>query len=298
MGIKGLIPFLKSKCTFKEWSFGSEKITSAIDVPIFAHKFIYVERTYKRLEAKFIEFGLELRSKNIEPIFVFDGEKLELKDLERAKRLVKRSRQEDCNNMKKSKEIESYIDLGIDMPIIETFQGILKPTQHDYANLMIYLQSQGFQVAKAKYEAEALCAHLVCNGLADIAITEDTDAIAFGSKKTLFKFLQEPLYIEYEKVIQDLQLSSDQFTDLCCMLGCDFCDNVFNVGPETAYSLIKKYGSWPLIFEKMEPLWPIKTKESAILFNERYINAKKCLISRAFELDDTSNEPAKNAHID
>ena len=89
--------------------------------------------------------------------------------------------------------------------------------------------------------------------------------------------------VDLENVLKALDLTQEQFIDLCCMLGCDFCDNVYKVGPETAYKLIKTHGSWDLVYEHMKNQWPVRTRESAELFNTKYEAASRCLKSRAFE---------------
>ena len=43
----------------------------------------------------------------------------------------------------------------------------------------------------APYEADAQMAFMVKEGLADFAISEDSDLIAYGCRKTLFKIDQE-----------------------------------------------------------------------------------------------------------
>jgi 5'-3' exonuclease len=343
MGIKGLLPFLKTKMVLppleRTWPVNT---VAAIDVPIFAHKFIYSERTYEGLEQRFLKFGIELKSQNFDPIFVFDGGKLDLKGPERIRRSVARDRQAVLGARKKSAEIESMLKLGIcikrsfsqiatvepieplestepleplepmepletlqpvesltdllpqnpvprfeDIEIPEFFEGILKPTSKDYDTLFDTLERHGYKCRKAAFEAEALCAHLVCTNEAWCAITEDTDAIAFGSTRTIYKLFQEPIMVDLKNVLESIKLTQEQFIDLCCMLGCDFCNNVFKVGPETAYKLLLEHGSWSQIFDKMNSKWPLKTRESAQVFNDNYEKARQCFVSRAHELPTT-----------
>ena len=373
MGINGLLPFLKTKVKFTKlennWPKGS---IAAIDVPIFAHKFLYAERTYDGLERRFLRFARELQDKyNFEPIFVFDGEKLALKDNERAKRNVARDRQMDRSLIKQSEALERLMtafefnivpfaastngttndvsaigandvstigandvstigandvstigandvstigasgaltyanEENIDMTIraesrndwpqeLVSFQGIMWPTKKDYECLRIKLNENGFLTRVAKYEAEALCAHLCATGQAYCAVTEDTDALAFGSPNTIFKlFSGDAMMINLCDIQTELNMTSDQFIDFCCMLGCDFCDNVHKIGPVTSYNLILKHGSWPEIFEKMQFSWPQQTLESAKIFNSKFTATRECLVSRAFELSDDSGKSSE-----
>ena len=137
---------------------------------------------------------------------------------------------------------------------------------------------------KAKFEAEALCAHLTCIGTAEYAITEDTDSLAFGATKTIFKFFDGPVVVSLEETLVTLDLTPQQFTELCCMFGCDFCDNVHKIGPVTAYALIKKHGSWSVAYATMRLQWQAKTRYSADAFDKRLPLAYECLQTRAGEM--------------
>ena len=47
----------------------------------------------------------------------------------------------------------------------------------------------------------------------------------------------------YEKMIEDLNLTHDQFIEFCILCGCDYCDSIPKVGNITALKLIKKFGN-------------------------------------------------------
>jgi flap endonuclease-1 len=262
MGIHKLIPRLKSKQLLRPFTNWPEGSRVAIDVPIFAYKFIYSERTYESLEKRFIIFAEDLRQKKCEPIFVFDGAKLALKDQERLKRQKTRDRCNELSAQKASAHIENLLDLDIEI-VDDFFNGILFPTFKEYATLKGKLDSLGYTTKQAKYEAEALCAYLVKTDVAWCAITEDTDAIAFGSKRTILKYFEEPQEANLDFILEGLELNQQQFIELCCLLGCDFCNNIYMIGPAGAYDLMKKYGSIDAIFEAKHFLWKQKTLASA-----------------------------------
>jgi 5'-3' exonuclease len=293
MGIIGLLPFLKSKglCKpFLGWPAGS---SIAIDVPIFAHKFIYAERTYASLEKRFKAFGHDLMAKECKPVFVFDGSKMPLKDQERLKRLVSRNSQMDRSAQKASAVLEALLDSNIEIvvpPVLsnpaEVFEGLLFPTKKEYDLLLQALQSEGFDCRVAVHEAEALCAHLTHTESAWCSLTEDTDALAFGSTRVVFKFMTaEPIVIELEDCLQTLKFTHQQFIDLCAMFGCDFCDNVHRLGPVSAFSLLEKHGSWPEIYTRAKHTWGPKTQESAEVFQSKYSAVTSCFLTRASEVN-------------
>lgn len=300
MGISNLLPFLRQHAPAtlrpfaQPWPEGS---TVAVDVPIFAHKFIYKERTYDALETRFIRFAHELLANGATPIFVFDGKKLSLKDNERKKRAVARDKQMARVELQQSRveasllestsiEIVMPPELAVGSPS-EVFQGILFPTYREYKSLLARLKNEGFQVAEAKYEAEALCAYLTQMGKAYAVLTEDTDALAFGSVRTVFRFLTEqPIVVEISDVLTHLELSPVQFRQLCCMLGCDFCENVYMIGPVKAFHLLRKYGSWPTIYETEAPSWPPKTSLSADKFDTTFQKVMELFTSAGYEAHD------------
>ena len=43
--------------------------------------------------------------------------------------------------------------------------------------------------------------------------------------------------------LQSLDISSDQFLDLCIMCGTDYNKNIYKVGPEKAFKLLKEHGT-------------------------------------------------------
>lgn len=298
MGILKLLPFLKEHNLLKKfdraWPIGCK---ASIDVPIFAYKFIYTERTYEALEQRFICFGLDLRAQGCEPIFVFDGEKLKLKDAERLRRNAARKRSQELCAIKRSEAIEAMQStMSIDIVsqvknengtlLIEDqhFEGLMVPTASDYEKLFNCLQLRGFEVARAKYEAEALCAYLVISEKAWCAITEDTDAIAFGCPRTIFKFsTEEPLVADLQEILSGLKFTRAQFIDLCCLFGTDFCENVYKIGPKNAHALMLKHGSWPFIYAAMQASWQPLTKQSAEEFQKTYSEASQCFETTCYE---------------
>ena len=294
MGIKGLLPFLKDRGCIQDFVSWPDNSKIAIDVPIFAHKFIYAERSYEALVKKFIAFGHELRLKKSEPIFVFDGEKLAAKAKERQKRSVLREKQLDRNAIKQSKIIEELFASGIEIISPDgappEFKGLMIPTRKEYDDLKIELSSAGFDVQTAQYEAEALCAHLVTNNLAWASLTEDTDSVAFGSPRTIFRFFGAPIIVELDSVLSKLELTRDQFIELCCLFGNDFCEHIYKIGPETSFSLMKKHKSWATIYEKERFGWFARTRESGEIFQDSIEDAKEVFATCAFE---QSNKKAK-----
>jgi len=285
MGINNLLPLLRQRGLLRPmvaWPPGS---IVAVDVPIFAHKFVYSERTIEGLHRRFVSFAHELKHICV-PIFVFDGQKLKLKDKERQKRHEERDKQLE-RLRRKASLVPTWSN--------ETFEGLLWPTAQDYTKLEHLLQEAGFQTRRAKYEAEALCAHLTHTESAYAVLTEDSDALAFGAKRVIFKYFKGPEEALLEDILTHFQFTQEKWIDFCCLLGNDFCENVHDIGPKRALDLMQRFPRWTDAMENdvQQMKWSSKTKESARTFQIVYPDVYHCFESCAYE-----RIPEKDASMD
>jgi 5'-3' exonuclease len=93
-------------------------------------------------------------------------------------------------------------------------------------------------------EADIVCAKLVKYGFVDYCISNDVDLLAFGCTKIIrnLKFRDDKIEIfSHDQIIDDLELSHDQFIDLCIIMGCDYAPRIIGIKPDLALALIKKY---------------------------------------------------------
>ena len=58
--------------------------------------------------------------------------------------------------------------------------------------------------------------------------------------------------MNYFDAINSLELTHDQFVDLCILLGCDYCDSIRGVGPKTALKLIREHGNIETILKHID----------------------------------------------
>ena len=96
----------------------------------------------------------------------------------------------------------------------------------------------------APLEAETTCADLCKRGLVDAVMTEDTDVLAYSAPVFLTKTDSSKdtcIRLKHKDILDSLELTALEFTDLCIMLGCDYNDNIPKVGPESSYKHILKY---------------------------------------------------------
>lgn len=55
-----------------------------------------------------------------------------------------------------------------------------------------------------------------------------------------------------EKVIKNLELSTEEFVDLCILLGCDYCPTIRGIGRKKGLELIQKYRTIENILENID----------------------------------------------
>ena len=167
-------------------------------------------RTVKLLEA------------GIKPVYVFDGKppKLKAGTLEQRKK----TRGETS---KKLEECEKFGKRSVRVKKL--------------------LKLMGLPVVEAPSEAEAQCAQMCKDKLVCAVATEDMDALVFGAPK-LIRHLgsgSKKVFEEFElkKCLDGLELSMEQFIDLCILMGCDYCPSINGIGMKKGLGLIRKESS-------------------------------------------------------
>lgn len=104
----------------------------------------------------------------------------------------------------------------------------------------------GLTALKAKGEAETYCSYLAVKGYVDGVLTEDTDVLVYGTPIMFafkdFKLQEKKVYgIYLPALLEELELTLDEFKDLCIMLECDYNKRIKGIGLNASYELIKKY---------------------------------------------------------
>jgi flap endonuclease-1 len=95
-------------------------------------------------------------------------------------------------------------------------------------------------------EAECLLAVLCKENYVDACISEDMDILANGGDLFLRNFNADKNFVdEYclEGILNTLELTNDQFIDMCILCGSDYTDKINGMGPITALKMIKKYNN-------------------------------------------------------
>merc|ERR1712039_444393 len=103
----------------------------------------------------------------------------------------------------------------------------------------------------------ATCAALCRDGKVYAAATEDADCLTFGTKVLVRNLMaaesqkKQILEVSLERVLEQLNITMDQFIDFYILSGCDYCDTLKGVGPSTAMRMIVQHGSIEKVIENL-----------------------------------------------
>ena len=116
---------------------------------------------------------------------------------------------------------------------------------HLVRDIMTALQQEGIEAVMAPYEADAQLAHLSKLGMVDLVMTEDSDLLAYGCTRTLFKW--DPVSMFGLEVLGSLSdaapfrgLSQLDALSACILAGSDYGPGIRGIGISRAIDLVRK----------------------------------------------------------
>ena len=178
-------------------------------------------------------------SEGIRPVYVFDGKPPNIKSGELAKRREKREKAEA--ELKKAREEGNVEEED------KQQKRLVRAGTKENEDCKKLLRLMGVPVINAPCEAEAQAAALARAGAVWAAGTEDMDCLTFRTPIQIRKMTfatakqSDSQQLDYAKALSGLDITHDQFVDLCILLGCDYCDSIRGVGPKTALKLIREH---------------------------------------------------------
>lgn len=188
-------------------------------------------------------------TEGIRPVYVFDGKPPQFKSGELTKRREKRAKAEEA--LKAAEETGDIEEQD------KQSKRLVRAGAKENEDCIRLLTMMGVPVIRAPCEAEAQAAALARAGKVYATATEDMDALTFRTpiqvrKMTFANASKSDIQqINYDKAIRGLELTHDQFVDLCILLGCDYCDTIRGIGPKTALKLIKEHGDIETILKNL-----------------------------------------------
>lgn len=246
MGIQGLLPQLKSiqnPVSLRRY----EGQTLGIDGYAWLHKAAYScayelvmgEPTERYLNYFIKRFAL-LKTFNIQPYLIFDGDGVPVKKGTENKRREKRiENKEIAERLWKSGEKKNAIDF---------FQKCVDITPSMAKCVIDYCNTNHIKYIVAPFEADPQMVYLEQKGLIHGIISEDSDLLIFGCRRLITKLNDYGECIEickddFNKLPTKFplgQLNGDQIRMMVCLSGCDYTDGIPKIGLVTAMKLINR----------------------------------------------------------
>lgn len=296
MGIKTLPKLIEKKAG--KYAIGSYKFqrfegfTVAVDASLLLHQTVIALRSSGKdlknnkgeltshLYGGFFKILIFLQNK-MKPILVFDGKAPDIKNKTLKKRLEKKNRAE--------KELENLSD-SEDEKYIKNFKQTFKPSKENIKEFMTMLDLMGIPYIVAPGEADVVCAWLCARHgpdgkrYAKGVCSDDSDMLAFGAPylfKDMLRFMnqnKDVKVISLNRALTKMNITMDQFTDLCVLLGCDYCDNIRGIGYNRAYELIKKYGSLEKVLAFLNRTKPEESNSESDDSNDNEKSNQECMV--------------------
>jgi len=289
MGIKSLTTILSAKCQSainKRNLQSYQGRILGIDISIYLYKFLYCNDDHIEGITRLL---LRLLKNGILPLVVFDGKPPKEKNdvlvsrKEKREYLVTKKEvierfilgREERNVEEVKMEIEEYqkekkentkLEMEDVEELLQKNQDEVKDELEKTVKRIIYVRAQHIESTKqlcdlmglpyivCKGEADCLLGHLCREGIIDGCISEDTDVLANGGRIFIRNFIPDKNVIdEYclEGILAGLEMTYEQFMDMCILCGCDYTTKIGGMGPQTAYKLIKKHGNIETVLEEL-----------------------------------------------
>ncbi|MCD7460153.1 hypothetical protein HAX54_042962 [Datura stramonium] len=256
MGIQGLLPLLKS-IMFPMNIKDLKGCSVAVDTYSWLHKgaLSCSKELCKGIPTtKHIDYCMHrvnlLRHYGVKPILVFDGGPLPMKNEQENKR--GRSRKE---NLSRAIEHETNGNMTAAYECYQKAVDISPSVAHD---LIQVLKRENVCYVVAPYEADAQMTFLAISKQVDAVITEDSDLIAFGCPRIIYKMdkFGQGLEFRYSKLDQNKELNLTGFTkqmllEMCILSGCDYLQSLPGMGLKKAHALVKKFKSYDKVIKHL-----------------------------------------------
>jgi flap endonuclease-1 len=196
---------------------------------------------------------IRMMTGGIRPVYIFDGKPPQMKGGELAKRLAKRAKAE--SDLAAAKAAEDVDEMN------KFSSRLVKVTRQHNEDCKELLRLMGVPVFTAPCEAEAQCAELARKGKVYATATEDMDALTFRTPKLVRKLTfsqmkgkekQMIMEIDFDTMLAGLDITYEQFVDVCILCGCDYCSTIKGIGPKTALRLIKEHKSIENVIKSLD----------------------------------------------
>lgn len=260
----------------------------AVDFSLYLNKFKAIAGdTWVKL---FIRMVAGLRRNHVHCVFIYDGEAPPEKESERQERRENKKKNERriydiemaLDHYHETGEVKKVlIDLygrrrspkrllakkagiheDVDIKWVENKLQQLQNQLYEITEEDFNVTKELFDILQVPYytapsEAETMCADLCKRGLVDAVLSEDTDVMAYGTPAFLSKLdntsFETCRRVRYDLLLEYLEMTDEQFLDLCIMCGTDYNPNIAGVGSKTAYKYLIEHVSIEAIIQNIKP---------------------------------------------
>ncbi|PIN90319.1 flap endonuclease-1 [Candidatus Pacearchaeota archaeon CG10_big_fil_rev_8_21_14_0_10_34_76] len=202
--------------------------------------------------------NIALISEGVKLVYVFDGEYHALKGKTHEKRDAAKELAKE--KYESARDEEDVFEMG------KYAKSLGKLNSEMIRESKELLEAMGVAVVQAPGEGEMQCAQLVKSGEAYAVASQDYDALVVGGKRLIqnltlarkrrlgngsFVYIA-PEMIEYEKVLNELEIDGDQLICLAILVGSDFnLGGVKGIGPKKALDVVRRRKYPAVIFEEI-----------------------------------------------
>lgn len=253
MGVRGLKTFLEKngvnniyqnmyKYVCANSKMKLNYIVIAVDFSIYAYKF----KNDNLILGLFNQI-IYLKRNHIIPIYILDGKppinKMNMLAERKKKKIVIEDKictlkKEDNPDNEKIKMLE---------------RKIIYITKQDIENAIELFTIMGITYLTAKGESDVLCGQLYKENIINCCLTEDTDVLLYGCDKIIKINDRDNSIIESDIncIIERLNITIDEFYDMCILFGCDYTINYINLPSNEKFNLIKTHISYESIVNNL-----------------------------------------------
>lgn len=222
MGIRLLNKFLQNKCCRSTLCKCHLQELEGKTISVDIYNYLYRFKGDKRLIENLFVMCSIFRKYNISPIFIYDGKAPDIKQetIDARKQLKLKLREEYDNLVNTTKET-SYTTKRL----AELRRGFCRLTKEDIEMSKKLIKSYGLSYIQSIGESDPLCVELVKKNKAYACLSDDMDMIGYGCPRVLryLSLVKETVIMyNYRKILQDLDITSKDFTDLTILAGTDY----------------------------------------------------------------------------
>ncbi len=222
-----------------------------------------------------LQFILKSLQHNILPVFVFDGPP------ERLKRPPNPGLVQQAGELYRqfSKSGDLY-----DLMLVQSLNA--SPSLRWYFStyhIRDLCSAVGVPAITSPTEAEMAAAVLCRDGVAGSCLSNDADALLFGSPHVTrsIRFTRDELeYATLDSLMHSLDLSLEQLRDLAILCGCDFSPGIKGIGPSRGTVLLQRFGDLRGVLKYLGVL-PTE-RDSLIRARETFDEAEKISVEHDF----------------